>query len=659
MAGMRVNLRSVEFSQIENTHYFYDPAYPTTIQFCLSGKWESWDVGWVKQYVLPTCSTISLPLLLTELTLLSKTHDPHIRRIAEEAETRLVQDPHSGYLQWPSTPPSHLPPPPVHSQSTPQQEPQCTPPAWFDQLEPSTSPAPTAPSQLANSVLPEHQGPPSSAAPEVSYVSPYGHQHATNREPTQSSTAEVIPAHTILTNLNNPSTVSSATHPSQSLLIPESPPPPVQNPYPSRESLPQPTQYTYPPEHSSAQPAVDAYPPQHNQPLLAQDHSSPQNAHLQLAPSTGVILSRNRETKILLSIDGDGIRGLSALLVIESLVNAVCVKLGQRLDPHQIFDLTGGSSLGGVIAILLCRLRMQAHRAREAYKQIARQVYLNKRDFYTSLDPHAQTPSSNGTALEDEIKSVIRQQLGTEDELLLDGREDSGNVSVTFPTPLPRYRPSGLTKPSFVVTTHIQIGTNKAALIRSYQTRRITGPEVDTDMKIWEAMKATSIAPRYMPPQPGVTQRLVISPGLVDNGTAKNNPVRDIVYECRKLFRYTNDMMIIVSVGTGAGLDASSSTAGAGAGADMAHSVSERVAEARLQRDKFELDNAALMQRGWLKYFRFEVPGLQDVPLEEWCHEDALKEKTLGYLAEPGVGRRFYECVDAVVGLLLSPHGRF
>ena len=140
------------------------------------------------------------------------------------------------------------------------------------------------------------------------------------------------------------------------------------------------------------------------------------------------ILSRTRETKILLSIDGDGIRGLSALLLVESLVNAICVKLGQRLDCHQIFDLTGGSSLGGVIAIMLCRLRMQAHRAREAYKQIARQVYANKTDYFRYLDPHATIRGVDDSALEREVKSVVQQELGNPDEILLDGRSDSGDV---------------------------------------------------------------------------------------------------------------------------------------------------------------------------------------------------------------------------------------
>jgi patatin-like phospholipase/acyl hydrolase len=139
-------------------------------------------------------------------------------------------------------------------------------------------------------------------------------------------------------------------------------------------------------------------------------------------------MSRRRETKILLSLDGDGIRGLSALLVVESLVNAICVKIGQRLDPHQIFDLTGGSSLGGVIAIMLCRLKMQPHQAREAYKQISKQVFYNKRDFFAAFDPHVPPRHSDQTMLDIEIKTVVRNQTGTHDGLLLDERDDAGAV---------------------------------------------------------------------------------------------------------------------------------------------------------------------------------------------------------------------------------------
>jgi len=71
---------------------------------------------------------------------------------------------------------------------------------------------------------------------------------------------------------------------------------------------------------------------------------------------------------------------------------------------------------------------MQAHRARKAYKEIARHVFLNKRDFFMSLDPQAPMPNGDGEGLEAEIRTVIEQELGSQDETFFDGRENSGDV---------------------------------------------------------------------------------------------------------------------------------------------------------------------------------------------------------------------------------------
>ena len=184
--------------------------------------------------------------------------------------------------------------------------------------------------------------------------------------------------------------------------------------------------------------------------------------------------------------------------------------------------------------------------------------------------------------------------------------------------------------------------------MRSYQTRRITGPEIDANTTIWEAMRGACIAPRYLHPRSGANWRPVIEPGIVDHGTAKNNPIRDILYECRKLYRYANDMMIIVSIGSGQGLDPTHELP------EMARSVNDRSVEGGICGEKFEVEHRVLMQRGWMKYFRFNVPDLHDVPLEEWCHEEGIKEKTLEYLARPEVGARFYACADAVATVLMG-----
>ena len=62
----------------------------------------------------------------------------------------------------------------------------------------------------------------------------------------------------------------------------------------------------------------------------------------------------------ILALDGGGVRGLSSLLILQKLMQEV-----QRLKedsnlplPCQYFDLICGTSTGGLIAIMLGRLRM-------------------------------------------------------------------------------------------------------------------------------------------------------------------------------------------------------------------------------------------------------------------------------------------------------------
>jgi hypothetical protein len=47
MSWAPVDFSLVRYSPVENTHFFYDEGYPSSIQFLLSGRWEAWDVGYV------------------------------------------------------------------------------------------------------------------------------------------------------------------------------------------------------------------------------------------------------------------------------------------------------------------------------------------------------------------------------------------------------------------------------------------------------------------------------------------------------------------------------------------------------------------------------------------------------------------------------------
>jgi patatin-like phospholipase/acyl hydrolase len=62
----------------------------------------------------------------------------------------------------------------------------------------------------------------------------------------------------------------------------------------------------------------------------------------------------------ILSLDGGGVRGLSSLLILRELMEEVGrrAQLANTPLPCQYFDLIGGTGTGGLIAIMLGRLRM-------------------------------------------------------------------------------------------------------------------------------------------------------------------------------------------------------------------------------------------------------------------------------------------------------------
>jgi len=62
----------------------------------------------------------------------------------------------------------------------------------------------------------------------------------------------------------------------------------------------------------------------------------------------------------ILSLDGGGVRGLSSLLILREIMEEIQRQSGTPDTPLpcDYFDLIGGTSTGGLIAIMLGRLRM-------------------------------------------------------------------------------------------------------------------------------------------------------------------------------------------------------------------------------------------------------------------------------------------------------------
>lgn len=93
MSWIQVDFSLVRYSPIEGTHYFFDPAYPTAIQFLVNGQWEPWDVGWVKQYACyPPCVFWPSNALLAKRKTLTSSASPRMLKLDSFSITRPSTD---------------------------------------------------------------------------------------------------------------------------------------------------------------------------------------------------------------------------------------------------------------------------------------------------------------------------------------------------------------------------------------------------------------------------------------------------------------------------------------------------------------------------------------------------------------------------------------
>ncbi|KAH7364622.1 phospholipase, patatin family protein [Rhexocercosporidium sp. MPI-PUGE-AT-0058] len=133
----------------------------------------------------------------------------------------------------------------------------------------------------------------------------------------------------------------------------------------------------------------------------------------------------DRDGLCILSLDGGGIRGLSTLLILKALmgkVNAERVKEGQAVvKPCELFDLIGGTSTGGIIAIMLGRLEMDVDECIEEYTSMFETIFGKKG---LPVNRWGRIKGRfDSTVLEQYIKGILKKRGLAEDALLNDGNE--------------------------------------------------------------------------------------------------------------------------------------------------------------------------------------------------------------------------------------------
>ena len=179
----------------------------------------------------------------------------------------------------------------------------------------------------------------------------------------------------------------------------------------------------------------------------------------------------------ILSLDGGGVRGLSIIIILKHLMRNLNRKRQFATQPWQEFDMIGGTSTGGIIAIMLGRLHMSLDECETAYMKLSSNVFKKNR---SSADPRRiyDFLEANGKfsaqPLEDTVQEMLRDRNLADNELLKNGDLDACRV--------------------FVCATRALNST--PAVLRSYET---TKHDPYDDAQIVEAVRATSAASTFFP----------------------------------------------------------------------------------------------------------------------------------------------------------------
>lgn len=284
----------------------------------------------------------------------------------------------------------------------------------------------------------------------------------------------------------------------------------------------------------------------------------------------------------ILSLDGGGVRGYSVLIILQELMHRTFVETeGRAPRRHEIprpcdhFDLIVGTGTGGLIALMLGRLRLDIDTCKDVYVRMTRRVFETDKTF-------AGIPYRGTLFKASKLEEAIRECVSAH---TVDGEEGNDTVATATPmspdipgsvrTSYPQRSPSVASRYSQVgqspimprasrwgnpnallydmrenrtktAVTVVYRGTPKgapAALLRSYDSRKEPAPEFNCT--IWQAGRATSATGLAFKP-------IKIGQSVfIDEGPGKYNPAPQALDEAMLNEWPGRDVGVFVSIGTG------------------------------------------------------------------------------------------------------------
>ncbi|KAH2010646.1 hypothetical protein KXV43_007815 [Aspergillus fumigatus] len=284
--------------------------------------------------------------------------------------------------------------------------------------------------------------------------------------------------------------------------------------------------------------------------------------------------------------------------------------------PCEIFDMIGGTSAGGLIAIMLGRLKMNVDQCIDAYVRISKQAFSRKNYLPITLQGEFRARFDSKT-LEEALKAVVVEQGLDEDALLWDP-DTSCRV--------------------FVCT--LKKITGKVVSFSSYE-HWAGQSSLYKVLRIWEAGRATSAAPSFFDPLVIFDPVLRFERVFLDGALGANNSVAQMWFHAKMLWEedLKSRLGCLVSLGTGM----RSETEFTGGFIQELKLRKRTLTDSEFEADTFAYEHYDLVEEH--RYFRFNVSNaLGDIGLEEVQKMDKIVSETRTYLADDAVREEIALC---------------
>ena len=284
-------------------------------------------------------------------------------------------------------------------------------------------------------------------------------------------------------------------------------------------------------------------------------------------------------------------RGASSAKVMEIIMDDLAKATGEsEAQVHEHFNMLGGTSAGGLIAIMLGRLRVAPSSLLHMFSSLSGRLFRSKcklvRTFFTGS-------IYSGRVAEREFRKIVSEYASEGGGApLFNAANDGCDVVVT------------------AVDTEDAVGA--PILFTTYD---------DTPHTIVDAARATSAAPSFFP-----ACELKTGQVAVDGGVGNNNPTERVLTEARKRYGSNVKFDLFLSIGTGSAKKVTmKKCTGFISLLSLSHTLASIVTDSEAVHERV---TTRFTDSDMGTYLRINVPGIGDVRLDDYKSIPALIRTT-------------------------------